>query len=204
MIERRQFGIADKAEGANIVGKGRLADGIVNGLRAGPILARENELPGRAGRVLELIEGGDEAHMVFSRMFESRDVEEKGSAGLPVCAGLPASSVIRRWTKPGVVQAVIDNADSVPRNVEVTKHVAGSISADGDNRVLAVSQSLDNNAAIKHAEGIVLARDVEWGEVVDRGDRGARARVKQTTIAWDVEDIETVFADEVRQHCLMP
>jgi hypothetical protein len=28
--------------------------------------------------------------------------------------------------------------------------------------------------------------------------------VEQTAVAWNVEDIETVFADEARQECLMP
>jgi hypothetical protein len=56
--------------------------------------------------------------------------------------------------------------------------------------VLAVSQSLAHNAAIKHAERIVLARNVKWGEVVDRGDRGAGMRVEQAAITGDMEDIE--------------
>jgi hypothetical protein len=142
--------------------------------------------------------------MVFSRMFEPRDVEKKGSADLPVRARLPMSSVIRGRTEPGVVQAIIDNADAIAWNVEVTKDVPGSISADCDNGVLAVSQSPGGDAAIKHAEGIVLACDVKWGEVMDRGDHGAGPRVEQTSVAWDVEDIETVFAHEARQDGLMP
>jgi len=45
---------------------------------------------------------------------------------------------------------------------------------------------------------------VKWGEVVDRGDRGAGMRVEQTPIAGDMEDIETMCADEAWQKALMP
>ncbi len=204
VVERWQFGIADKTEGSDVMGEGRLAYSIVNGFSAGPILARENELPAGAGRAFELIEGGDEADMIFSRMFEPRDVEKERRGGLPVGAGLAVGSIVRRRAKSGVVQAIVDNADSIARNIEVTKDVAGSISADRDNGALAVSQALDHDATIEHAQGIVFARDMKWGEIVNRGDHGARARVKQTAIAWDVENIKAVFADEARQECLMP
>jgi len=204
VVERGQFRVAYKAEGADIVSERGLANGTVNGLSTGPILACENELPGGVGRAFELIEGVDEAHMIFSRMFEPRDVEEKGSTGFPMGARLLMSSMIGRRTEARVVQAIIDDADSVARNVEITEDVAGSIAADGDNGMLTVRQALDDDTAIKHAERIVLARDVKRGEVVDCGHGGAGARVEQTAIAWDVKDIKTVFADKARQECLMP
>jgi len=204
VIKRRQLCIAYETECANIAGERGLANGIVNRFRAGPILTSENELPGRIGRPFELIEGGDKAHMIFSRVFEPRDVEEKGSARLPMGTRLLMSTVISGRAESGVVQSIIDNADSVARNVEVTKDVAGRISADRDNGVLAVSQSLDGHPAIEHAEGIVLACDVKWSEVVDRGDHGAGPRVEQSAVTRDVQDIETPLAHEARQDCLVP
>jgi hypothetical protein len=121
-----------------------------------------------------------------------------------VRARLRVRSGISGRTESRVVQAIIDDADSIARNVEVTKDVARSISTDRDNGVLAVSQSLDGNPAVKHAEGIVLACDVKRSEVVDRGDHGAGTRVEQSPVTRDVQDIETPLAHEARQDCLMP
>ena len=203
MVERREFGIADETEGANVGGKGGLANGIVNGFGTGPILARENKLPGRASRAFELIEGANQPHMILSGMLESRDVEKERSADFPMTTCLLASCRVGR-TESHVVQAVINDTDAVAGHVEVSKNVARRISTDRDNGVLPMSQAPGGNAAIEHAERVVLACDVKRRQVVDRGDHGAWPRVEQTAVTWDVQDIETPLADEPRKDSLMP
>jgi hypothetical protein len=71
VVERRQLRIADETECANIVGERGLANRLMNRFSARPVLAGENELPTRARRAFKLIEGGNQAHMIFSWMLQA-------------------------------------------------------------------------------------------------------------------------------------
>jgi hypothetical protein len=142
--------------------------------------------------------------VIFSGMLQTRDIKEEWSAGFPVSAGGFVSHRIGRRAKSLVVQAVVNDAHAIARHVEETENIAGGISANGDNGVLSLRETLDDNAAIKHSERIVLSHDVKRREIVDGGDHCARSRVEQAAIAGDMQHVQAPFACEARQDSLVP
>jgi len=203
LVERGQFGIGDKAEGVNVVAPGRLANRFVDRFGAIPIFANKDKLPGRAGDGFELLEGGNQAHVVFAGVFEARDVEKKWLIDFERLAhAFVDVTASRRETL--MVEAVIDNANAVARDVEKAANVASGVAADGDDGVLPLGQVARDDAPVKHAKAVVFGGDVKGREIVDRADHGAGLGVHEPAITRDVQDVEPVLPGEARQARLVP
>lgn len=203
-VEVRQNCVFNKAEEANILDIGRGPGGVVDAFGSVPITAAENEEPRGTGGGFETVEGFDEADVVFGGMFETRDVEEKGSVEIPPVCGDDFCGWHGTGKKALVVNPVQNDLLTRDRNAEELLDIPGGIGADSDQAVLAPGQAFDDDASVKHASGVVLAMDVEGSEVMNCGDESARLAEEQAAVTGDVENIQTEPAGERGQHRMMP
>ena len=126
-----------------------------------PITAGQSELPVRPSRGLELFECFDERQMIFSRVFEARDVKEERFLQLITRGGFAFGLRSRAWKKALVIEAIVNDGDTGTIHLEKTNDILGGIFANGDDLILAMCQAADNDAAIEHPFPVVFPGDVE-------------------------------------------
>lgn len=108
----------------------------MNGFRAMPIAAAQDQLPVGACGGFELVEGRNEPDMVFSRVFQSCNVkEERGGQFVPgqnPRAGFPGGA----GKKAFMLQAIMDDGDALRWQSEKLLNVVRGVVADGDDTIL--------------------------------------------------------------------
>src|SRR6185437_11346220 len=203
-IQRRQVIVGHEAQQPDVGGEGRLFGGGVNGFGAVPITAAKDKLPMRACGGFEFVEGGYQAHMIFGRMFEARDVKEKWRLNLMALSDcLTRFDAVAR-EKALMVQAVMDDLDAIGLDLEKFTNIARRIFADGDDGVLALSEPAGDDAAVEHARAAVFLGHAKRREIMDGGDERAGPLPEQAAIAGHVQDIKLEAAGERGQGALMP
>src|SRR5881296_1573656 len=116
--------------------KRRLMNRFVNDFSPVPILTGEDKLPGRVGRLFELVEGRDQPDVIFAGMFESRDVKKKRVLDFQRLPDTGFSFLIGERSKTGMIEAVVDDPNAIARDIEEPENIPRGIATDGDDRML--------------------------------------------------------------------
>src|ERR1051325_2057643 len=132
-VEIGEIILRHKTEATDVHGRGRPADGGMNGVGAVPVTPCQGELPFRARRDLKLLEGGDQADMIFCRMFEASDVKEERMTQAVALRNLQFGLAGRGWRKASVINAIMDDGKPVVlQAVEVGQVESGGLTHSDD------------------------------------------------------------------------
>src|SRR5436305_32507 len=128
--------------------------------------------------------------MVFSGMFQSRDVKEERFAQAKTFGDCRASRSRRLRIESLVIQTIMNHLDSGPRKFKKLHQVVGGILTHSNDSILAMRQPANDNASVEHAFPIILARNTERSQVMDRGDKRAWFFGEQTAVAGKRQHIQ--------------
>src|ERR1043165_5385542 len=103
-------------------------------------------------------------------MLQARDVEEEGRMQSMTLRERGRRSAAAGGSESGVVDSVRDDGDARQWNAEEASNVVCGIAADRDDVILSVRELSDDRAAVEHPQHVVLFRQPERCEVVNRGN----------------------------------
>ena len=103
-----------------------------------------------------------------------------------------------------VIDAVVDDMQAALWDAKKGFDVEGGAVAYGDDFLLGTGERFHYDATIEHPCEVIFSLHVEWGEIVNRADRGAGCAVDETAVTRNMQDIEFQFGGELGQSELMP
>ena len=204
-IEVREIVVGDESEGLNIGCARRIADGPMNRVGAMPIAAGQSQLARGTGVLFETREGLDQAKVVFSGVLEARDVKEEGRGQTVAIENAFSGDLETGWrSEPAMVDAIVDDGDSLGGNGEETNDIARGAPANGDDARLASGEVTSEDASVKHALPVVFSPDVKRREIVNGGNPRRGAAKGHAPIRGDVKNVEPKLSGQARQNGLVP
>src|SRR5207253_9369061 len=124
--------------------------------------------------ILELLEGGNQSHMIFCRMLQTGDIKKKWLLQLVSLRGMHFRFRAWAWKEPLVLQPVVNDGNSFPWQSEESYDVVGGIFADGNERILPSRQSSRDDPSIEHPFPVIFLRHPKRREVMNRRHQRAR------------------------------
>jgi len=103
-----------------------------------------------------------------------------------------------------VLEAVVDDGDTGAIDLEKLDYIARGVFANGDDTMLAMGETADDNAAVEHAFPIIFFGHVARGQVMDGCDQGTWPAPQHAAIAGDMEDVDAMLRGEAREMDLVP
>src|SRR6266436_2755933 len=104
----------------------------------------------------EIFEGGNESNMIFSRMFQARDIQEKWMLQTETLCGARNGLFTRTGVESFVIKTVMDHGDAFARQTEKLHDISRGVFADGNDSVLSTGKPPYNYASVKHSFPVIF------------------------------------------------
>src|SRR5205814_2614626 len=98
----------------------------------------------------ELLESRNQSHVIFSRMFESRDIKKKWALQIVTLRGFLLRFVAGAGKEPFMIQPIMNDGNPLARKPKKLCDVPSRIFADGNASILPPRQPPHDDAAIEH------------------------------------------------------
>src|SRR5437899_10431508 len=114
--------------------------------------------------LFEIFERGNESNMIFSRMFEGRDIQEKWMLQTETLFGARNGLFPRTRVESFVIKTVMDHGDAFARQTEKLHDISRGVFADGNDSVLSTRKPTDNHASVIHSFPVIFFGHVKRRE----------------------------------------